>query len=48
MPVHVMELPQMKREKNIKEWEDEIKIFINRMEELTGNKVTVESLKKRY
>ncbi|NLV75968.1 MAG: 2-hydroxyacyl-CoA dehydratase [Tissierellia bacterium] len=46
MPVHVMELPQMKREKNIKEWEDEIKIFINRMEELTGNKVTVESLKK--
>ena len=46
MPVHVMELPQMKREKNFKEWEDEIKLFIKRMEELTGNKVTVESLKK--
>lgn len=46
MPVHVMELPQMKREKNFKEWEDEIKLFIKRMEELTGNKVTVENLKK--
>src|SRR5690606_26676379 len=46
IPVHVMELPQMKREKNIKQWEDEIRIFINRMEELTGNKVTIESLKK--
>lgn len=46
MPVHVMELPQMKREKNFVEWQDEIKIFIKRMEELTGNKVTVENLKK--
>lgn len=46
MPVHVMELPQMKREKNFEQWEDEIKIFIKRMEELTGNKVTVENLKR--
>jgi benzoyl-CoA reductase/2-hydroxyglutaryl-CoA dehydratase subunit BcrC/BadD/HgdB len=46
MPVHVMELPQMKREKNYEQWKDEIKLFINKMEELTGNKVTVENLKK--
>ncbi len=45
-PVHVMELPQMKREKNYEQWEDEIKLFIKEMEELTGNKVTVEGLKK--
>lgn len=46
MPVHVMELPQMKRDKNIEQWKDEIKLFIDKMEELTGNKVTVENLKK--
>ncbi|HPP31587.1 MAG TPA: double-cubane-cluster-containing anaerobic reductase [Soehngenia sp.] len=45
MPVHVMELPQMKRDKNIKQWKDEIKLFIDKMEELTGNKVTVDNLK---
>lgn len=45
-PIHVMDLPQMKREKDFKMWENEIKIFINKMEELTGNKVTVENLKK--
>ena len=27
MPVHVMELPQMKREKDFQEWQDEIKLF---------------------
>lgn len=46
MPVHVMELPQMKREKNVEQWQDEIKLFIKRMEELTGNKITVEKLKE--
>lgn len=46
VPVHVMDLPQMKREKDYKMWMDEIKIFISKMEELTGNKVTVESLKE--
>lgn len=45
-PVHVMELPQMKREKNYIQWEEEIKLFIKEMEKLTGNKVTVERLKK--
>lgn len=46
VPVHVMELPQMKREKNYDQWIGEIKDFIGKMEELTGNKVTVESLRE--
>ncbi|AYD39698.1 2-hydroxyacyl-CoA dehydratase [Clostridium fermenticellae] len=45
VPVHVMEIPQMKRDKDYKLWASEIKEFINKMEELTGNKITVESLK---
>lgn len=45
-PIHVMDLPQMKREKDFKMWENEIKLFIAKMEEFTGNKVTVENLKK--
>ncbi len=46
MPVHVMELPQMKREKDFEQWQDEIKIFIKTMEKLTRNKVTIEKLKE--
>jgi benzoyl-CoA reductase/2-hydroxyglutaryl-CoA dehydratase subunit BcrC/BadD/HgdB len=46
VPVHVMDLPQMKRNKDYAMWMDEIKIFIEEVEKLTGNKITVESLKK--
>lgn len=46
MPVHVMELPQMKRPKNYEQWKEEISLFMERIEELTGNKVTVEGLKE--
>lgn len=45
VPVHVMDLPQMKRTKDYDMWMDEIKDVIVKMEELTGNKITVESLK---
>jgi len=45
-PVHVMELPQMKRPQNYEQWAEEIKLFIERIEELTGNKVTVEGLQE--
>lgn len=45
VPMHVMDLPQMKKPKDYESWEDEIKLFIERVEDLTGNKVTVESLK---
>lgn len=44
-PTYVMELPQMKREKDIKDWEEEIKRFIKEIENLTGNKLTYENLK---
>jgi benzoyl-CoA reductase/2-hydroxyglutaryl-CoA dehydratase subunit BcrC/BadD/HgdB len=46
VPVHVMDLPQMKRTKDYNMWMDEIKLFIEKVEELTGNKVTVENLKR--
>lgn len=46
VPVHVMDLPQMKRNKDYNMWMDEIKIFIEKVEELTGNKITAENLKK--
>ena len=42
--VHVMDLPQMKREKDIKAWAEEIKELKKVIEEFTGNKVTEESL----
>lgn len=45
VPVHVMDLPQMKRDKDTKAWEEEIKALISKIEELTGNKLNVESLK---
>lgn len=44
MPIHVMDLPQMKREKDYTAWRDEINIFVNRLEELTGNKINAENL----
>lgn len=46
VPVHVMDLPQMKRTKDYNMWMDEIKTLIERVEELTGNKIAVENLKK--
>lgn len=46
VPVHIMDLPQMKRNKDYKMWMEEIKLFISKVEELTGNKITVQSLKK--
>lgn len=44
VPIHVMDLPQMKREKDIKAWAEEIKDFKKVVEEVTGNEVTAESL----
>lgn len=45
-PIHVMDLPQMKREKDKLHWMDEIKIFKNKVEAVTGNKVTKEKLQE--
>ena len=44
VPIHVMDLPQMKRPKDIDKWADEIKDLLAVVEETTGNKVTAESL----
>jgi benzoyl-CoA reductase/2-hydroxyglutaryl-CoA dehydratase subunit BcrC/BadD/HgdB len=44
-PMHVMELPQMKRPKDIALWRSEIVDLMAKVEELTGKKVTAESLK---
>ncbi len=43
-PVYVMETPQMKKDMDYKMWKDELYRFIEKMEELTGNRVTEESL----
>ena len=44
MPVYVMELPQMKKDGDIDEWKSEIERFKDKVEEVTGNKITTEKL----
>ena len=43
-PVYVMDMPQMKRPQDVQKWANEIALFAERMEELTGTKVTPENL----
>ena len=44
VPIHVMDLPQMKRAKDVKAWAEEIKELMHVVEEFTSNKVTAEKL----
>lgn len=44
VPVHVMNLPQMKRGKDIAAWAEEIAEFKDKVEEFTGNSVTADKL----
>lgn len=44
MPVYVMDLPQMKRAKDVQAWAEEITALKDKVEEFTGNKVTAEKL----
>lgn len=44
VPVHVMNLPQMKRAKDVQAWAEEIETFKNIVEKFTGNKVTADKL----
>lgn len=44
VPTYVMQLPQMKRAKDIQAWAEEISAFKDKVEEVTGNKVTPEKL----
>lgn len=44
VPMHIMDLPQMKRECDYAKWEEEIKNFIKVVEDFTGNEITPEKL----
>ena len=44
VPVYVMDLPQMKRRKDVKAWAEEITDFKAKVEEFTGNAITAEKL----
>jgi len=44
VPMHVMDLPQMKRVKDVKAWAEEIVEFKRVVEKFTGNEVSAESL----
>ncbi len=46
VPLHVMDMPQMKRPKDMEKWADEIKDFVKVVEDFTGNKITAENLKE--
>ena len=43
-----MDVPQMKREKDIVKWAGEIEEFKKVVEDFTGNKITVENLNESY
>lgn len=44
VPMHVMDMPQMKREKDIKKWAEEIADFAAVVEKMTGNTIEPENL----
>ena len=44
VPMYVMDIPQMKRAKDIKKWAEEIADFAAVVEKETGNKITPEKL----
>ena len=44
VPMHVMDLPQMKRDKDVKKWAEEIRELKALVEKETGNEVTPENL----
>lgn len=44
VPMYIMDVPQMKREKDILKWKDEIADFAEKVEEFTGNPITPEKL----
>lgn len=44
VPMHIMDLPQMKRRKDVRAWAEEIDEFKTVVEEFTGNKISAEKL----
>lgn len=45
-PVHVMNIPHMKREKDLGMWKEEIKDFKSHIEEVTGKKLSLDEIKE--
>lgn len=45
-PMYVMEVPQKKEKIDKELWLEEVKLFKNKMEELSGKKITMKSLKR--
>jgi len=45
-PVHVMNIPHMKREKDLQMWKEEISDFKSHIEEVTGEKLSLEEMKE--
>lgn len=45
-PMHIMDIPQMKRDDDFAKWKSELEKYIVVLEDLTGNKITPESLKE--
>jgi benzoyl-CoA reductase/2-hydroxyglutaryl-CoA dehydratase subunit BcrC/BadD/HgdB len=46
VPVHVMETPQMKRDKDKDLWRSEVRDFLAEAEKITGNRITAASLRQ--
>lgn len=44
VPMHIMDVPQMKRDKDILKWKEEIAEFAKVVSEFTGNEITPEKL----
>ena len=44
VPMHIMDIPQMKRPEDIERWAGEIKKFAKVVEDLIGNQITIETL----
>ena len=44
VPMHIMDIPQMKGPEDIERWAGEIKKFAKVVEDLTGNQITIETL----
>ena len=46
VPMYIMDMPQMKRTKDVEKWADEVKEFAGVVENFTGNKITPEKLRE--
>lgn len=46
VPMHIMDMPQMKRPKDVEKWTDEIREFAGVVEKFTGNTITPEKLQQ--